>query len=105
MLTEDDLQAIGELIKPLQEGQDQIRREMLTKSSLELNNSVLGTIFKVELATLAQEVKAGFQTVATGFQEMGKKLKEVKEEIHSERLNQIEERLTKLEKQQSHPHS
>ncbi len=55
MLTKEDLQAIGALIK---DSEERIRKDMVTKSDLEVNNKVLGTIFRVELASTTQELKA-----------------------------------------------
>ncbi len=106
MLTQDDLQAIGELIKPLQADTITIKEDVKgLKSHIDLNNSVLRTIFKVELNTAIKDVAELATVTREGFEEIRKKLKEVKEEIHSERLKQIEEQLTKLEKQQAHSNS
>ncbi len=51
MLTKEDLQAI-------KDSEERIRKDMVTKSDLEVNNKVLGTIFRVELASTTQELKA-----------------------------------------------
>jgi ferritin-like metal-binding protein YciE len=93
MLTKDDLQAIGALIRHSEEC---IRKDTVTKRDLEANNRLLGTIFKVELAATKQEIMAA---IKGGFQETTNQIKRVEQKLdravqgHEERLEIIEEHL------------
>ncbi len=93
MLTKEDLQAIGALIK---DSEERIRKDMVIKSDLEANNRVLGTIFKIELASTKQEIaaatKAGFQETAKQIQRVEQKLDKAIQN-HEDRIEIIEEHI------------
>ena len=65
-----------------------------SKKLLEVNNTVLGTIFKVELAETKQEITA---TMKAGFQETVKQIKRLEQKLdktlerHEERIEQLED--------------
>ncbi len=90
MLTQDDLQAISNLIKseiePIKQRQEQIAREVLTKRDLELSNQVMGTIFKVELRSFGQEI---LEAMKIGFKEMIREFKQNEAE-QDERIEILE---------------
>ena len=90
MLTKDDLQAIGALIK---DSEERIHKDMVTKRELDANNRLLGTLFKVELASTKQEImaatKAGFQETTNQIQRVEQKLDKAVQD-HEERLETIE---------------
>jgi len=95
MLTREDLQAIGELIKT--EGAA-IRKDMVTKQDLEANNRVLGTIFKVELA----ETNKRIDTIAQDTKYLKKGQEHIEEKLDEkaeERFKQLEDRIKALEEQ------
>ena len=92
MLTTDDIRAIGELFIAEREQTRKIVGEetrKIVKEELVANNTVIGTIVRVEIATAKQEIAA---TVTTGFRETVK------------RINQLDERVEELEKETGLPH-
>ena len=94
MLTKDDVQAIGELFKAeRQETRNIVREEPrnIVKEELAANNTVIGTIIGVEIASATQNIATA---VKTGFHEIVK------------HINHLDERVAALEKQAgiSHPH-
>jgi ribosome recycling factor len=77
MLNKEDVQAIVQAMSPLIKAEGEaIRKDMVTKKDLEINNKVLGTIIRVELATAIQE-------------------------LNNEKIKQLEERVKTLEEKLS----
>jgi septal ring factor EnvC (AmiA/AmiB activator) len=113
MLTKEDLSAIREVIQA--EG-NAIRQDMATKSDLlaerehtrktiheelDLNNAILATFFKVDLADLATAMKAGFQEVVKAIKETKHTQKTQQDETAQlkKQVEELRERLERLEKQ------
>jgi Na+/phosphate symporter len=88
-MTTEDLEQIGKL---LDASVEQIKKNMATKSDLETNNRVLGTIFKIELTSTSQEI---ISVVKAGFQETARQLKRI-EQKHDKKLEDYEERIERL---------
>ncbi len=94
MLTKEDLQAIGALIK---DSEERIRKDMVTKSDLEANNKVLGTIVRIELAEMNKRIDSVATAMKAGFQETFKQIRRVDEKLdnktkdHGDRIEIIEE--------------
>ena len=85
MLTKEDLQAIGELF---------VAEREHTKKLLEVNNTVLSTIIKVELAVTNKRIDANKQDIKAlmkGQERIEQKLDQVIEEDHEERISRLEE--------------
>ena len=93
-MTTEDLEQIGKL---LDASLEPIKKNMATKSDLEANNRVLGTIFKIELASTRQEIVS---VVKAGFQETAKQIKRI-EQKHDKKLEDHEERIERLEQDTS----
>lgn len=94
MLTPDDLHAIAELIKA--EGAA-IRKEVVTQSNLDANNTVIGKIVQIEIVTAKKEtvaeMRTGFQAVIAAIngveQRVMKKIEE-QEEKTNHRIKELE---------------
>jgi hypothetical protein len=93
MLTKDDLLAIGELLEPINKKLETIETNMGTKSFIEANNRVLGTLFKVELASITQNIVA---VIKAGFQEAAKQIKRVEQKLDKVEVDH-EDRIVTLE--------
>lgn len=95
-MTKEDVQQIGELLEPINKRLDGIEKNMVTKSDLEANNRVLGTIIKVELAESNKRIDAIVAVMNTGFQETTKQIKRVEQKL-DETAEDHEERMKRLE--------
>ncbi len=88
-LTPDDLQAIGELLEPINRKLEQVATKEDVKEIIAANNSILGTLFKADLASTGQEiikaVKAGFQEVVSHIRPMDETIDD-----HRERIERLE---------------
>jgi tryptophanyl-tRNA synthetase len=88
-MTKEDLEQIGKLLEA-----ERVYTRKIVQEVVEVNNKVLGTILKVELAETKQEIAA---TMKTGFQETAKQIKRVEQKLektledHEERIEQLEE--------------
>jgi len=92
MFTKDDVQAIGELFKSERQETRKIVREeirLMVKEELSANNTVIGTIIGVEIASATQSIATA---VKTGFHEIVK------------HINHLDELVEALEKQAGIPH-
>jgi|SRR6266496_3735490 uncharacterized coiled-coil DUF342 family protein len=93
MLTKEDLLQFGELLdsrlRPIDKRLENLEKNMITKSYIETNNRVLGTIFKVELASSIQEI---IKAMKAGFQEIVKKIAKLDKtaEDHEDRIVTLE---------------
>ena len=58
----------------IQASEERIRKDMVTKRDLEVNNNVLATLFKVELAKTNKQVAALASAMKVGLQETQKKI-------------------------------
>ena len=64
-MTKEDLVQIGELLEPINRRLESMVTKQDVKDVVEANNRVLGTLFRVDLASTKQEIvaatKAGFR--------------------------------------------
>ena len=85
MLTQEDLQAIGALFDKRFTQEREFTRQIvkeearaIVKEKLALNNKVIGTIIRVEIAEAKQEIvkamKAGFRAIVAHEQKQDKQL-------------------------------
>lgn len=96
MLTKNDLKAIAKTIRPLIKAEgDLIRKDMVTKNDLRVNNGIMGEIFRIELSAQKHEIA---KAMKTGFREMVKVIRRLKE-LYDARLEEHEKRIEKFEKQ------
>ena len=93
MLTKEDLLAIGDLLEPINKKLETIETNMVTKSYLEANNHVLGTLIKIDLALKTKEIVAA---VKAGFQETMKQIKASEQKLDA-KLTDHETRISQLE--------
>ena len=86
MNNDELLRAIGELIKAetksLKEGQEQIRKDMVTKNDLAVNNKVIGTIVQLEIATLKQELVKLGKNIVKRLNDQDDRIEEIKTASH-----------------------
>ncbi len=54
MLSKEELLQFGELLEPIYKKLDTIETKMVTKSHLDANNRIIGTMFKIDLAEIVK---------------------------------------------------
>jgi hypothetical protein len=102
-LTREDILHIGELLHPIHKKLEAIEAERVTKSHLEANNSILGTIIRAEIAGTNKRIDSVASAVKTGFHDLVTHAKKMEQKIdklgYEERIKQLEERVRTLEEQ------